>query len=62
MIGSYGRNAYGGRVGGRMNRRVNTISPKGATLRKVGSIGISKVARSNGTVKRPQRSGSSRVS
>jgi len=70
MIGSYGRNAYGGRVGGRRNRRINTLSPKGGQLRLVKTIGIlgkssvigkTRITKSIGSIDIPSMKGKSKV-
>lgn len=52
MIGNFGRTAFGGRVGAKRNRKTITISPKGGTIRRVQSIGMSKVAKSIGSAKK----------
>lgn len=63
MIGNYGRNAYGGRAGGgKNNKNIHTISPKGGVLKRAvitGSlekpkqIGVSKRSQSIGSVIKP---------
>jgi hypothetical protein len=51
MIGSYGRNAYGGRVGGKRNTKVYTISPKGGTIKLVKAIGSINIPKSVGKIR-----------
>ena len=39
MIGNFARNALGGRVGGKKNTSIYTISPKGGTINVMKSLG-----------------------
>jgi len=52
MIGTYGRNSYGGRVGAKRNRKTHTISPKGGSVRLGKSVGSVRLGKSVGSSKK----------